>query len=277
VHPVVGLEGGADGLGRAPQLPRDPARDLDQADRPLALADGREPARPADDLVALGVGQLPEPRAAIDLVAVRRDEPRQARLEEPDLGPPVDDEPTRHQALAPPARHRPDRDVEPSAHRVDRQDRLGRLIGRLLDGRRQVLHEQAQVVLHVGAVEHQGGRPLGAEARDPVAEVLVRVATPRLDLRQELLGAVDLLEPALARREPGLLLLELLQGWMAIAVPHPSTPPVRARDPHSPRGGVRRRHASTRARAARGPGENNRIPNAPHDAPSSPVPQCSSR
>ena len=89
---------------------------------------------------------------------MRRDEPRQARLEEPDLGPAVDDEPARHQPLPPPSRHRPGRHVEPPAHRVDRQDRLGRLLGLLLDRRREVLDEQPQVVPDVAAFEHQRRR-----------------------------------------------------------------------------------------------------------------------
>ena len=217
MHAIVLLERRPDRLGRAAHLPRDPPRDLDQA----GLFNQRHPPRPSDDLVALGVGQLPEPRPAIDLRAVRSHEPRQARLEESDLGPAVNDEPPRHQPLPPPSRHRPDRDVEPPAHRVDGQHRLGRLLGLLLDRRRKVLHEQPQVVPDVVAFEHQGGCPLGTEARDPEAEILVRVAPPGLDLRQELLPPVDLLQPPLPRREPGLLLLQLLQGRMAVAAPHP--------------------------------------------------------
>src|SRR5262249_37761503 len=65
------------------------------------------------------------------------------------------------------------------------------------------------------------GRSLGAIARDPEAEVLVRIATPRLDLGQELLRPVDLLEPPLPGRKPSLLLLQLLQGWMAVTAAHP--------------------------------------------------------
>ena len=108
------------------------------------------------------------------------DEPRSARLQEPDLGPPVDDEPAGHQPLPPPSRHRPGRDVEPPAHRVDRQDRLGRLLGRLADRRRQVLDEQAEVVPDVAARRAPGpGPPSGRIARDPEARgIRTDIASP---------------------------------------------------------------------------------------------------
>ena len=156
------------------------------------------------------------------------DEPCQARLEEPDLGPPVDDEPAGHQPLPPPAGDRPGRDVEPPAHRVDRQDRLGRLLDRLADGRRQVLDEQPEVVPDVPAVQHQGGRPLGPVAGDPEAEILVRVAPPgSISARSSRPGRSA--RAAAPRGEPRLLLLQLLHRRMAVGVvTHPRAPfPIR--------------------------------------------------
>ena len=102
---------------------------------------------------------------AVDLVAMRLDEPRQARLQEPDLGPAVDHEPAGDQPLPPPSGDRPGRDVVPPADLLDRQDRLGRLLDRLADRRREVLDEQPEVVPDVAAVEDQGGDPSG---RKPV-------------------------------------------------------------------------------------------------------------
>ncbi len=151
-----------DRLGRPAELPGDPPGDLRE---PTLAADRRHPTGPADDLVALLVGQLAEPGPPVDLVLVVGDEPPDARLQEPDLGPAVDQEPPGDQALATPAGDRPGRDVEPPADGLDRQDLLGRLLHLLLDGRREVLDEQPEVVADVVAVQHQGRRPLGAEVR----------------------------------------------------------------------------------------------------------------
>ena len=158
---VVGLEGRADGLGGAFHLAGDPPRDLDQA----PPADLRHAAGAADDLVSLFVGQLSEPGAPVHLIAVGLDEPHEARFEEPDLGPAVDDEPAGDQALPPPSGDGPGRDVEPPAHGVDRQHRLGGLLGLLTDRPGEVLDEQPEVVTDVLPVEHQRGRTLRAGSR----------------------------------------------------------------------------------------------------------------
>ena len=181
MHAIVLLERRPDGLRRAPQLPRNPPRDLDQA----GLFHHCHPPRPPDDLVALGVGQLTEPHAAIDLRAVRIHETREARLEEADLGPPVNDEPPRHQPLPPPSCYRPDRDVEPPAHcrrsapfqSVARPSARPSPKGSSTNSRRSCRTSRPP--------EHQGGARSRTEARDPEAEILVGVAPPRLDLRQE--------------------------------------------------------------------------------------------
>ncbi len=80
-----------------------------------------------------------------------------------------------NQALPSPARHGPRRDVELAADRVDGQDRLGRLLGRL--ARRfpeRSSTKEPKVVPHVLAVENQGGGRLrGTEAGDPEAEIFV--------------------------------------------------------------------------------------------------------
>ena len=114
------------------------------------------------------------PRSTCSLVSV--DEPLEARLEEPDLRPPLDEEAAGDQSLRPPAVDGPGRDVVATADGVDRQDRLGDLLELLADRRREVLDEQPEVVLDVGPLEHQGREPLGAEPRDPEAEILVRIA-----------------------------------------------------------------------------------------------------
>src|SRR5204862_378923 len=57
-----------------------------------------------------------------------------------------------------------------------------------------------------------------------------------VDLRQEVLGPIDLLEPAFPRGESCLLLLQLLQRRMAVGAPHPPTsPPGSGGDPSASR------------------------------------------
>src|SRR3954454_4066676 len=98
-----------------------------------------------------------------------RDESLQARLEEPDLGTPADDESTRHQTLSAPARHRAGRYVVPPTHFLDRQNRFGHLFDGLARRRREVLDEQAQIMLDIATLEDQCRPTLGAKSRDPIA------------------------------------------------------------------------------------------------------------
>ena len=213
---VVGLERHPDGFGRAVHFLGDPPGDLDQA----GLADRGHPPGPADDLLAFLVGEPLELRAPVDLVAVRLDEPGQARLEEADLGPAGDREPAGDEPLASPPGDGPGRDVVASARLLDRQDRLGRLLDRLADRRREVFHQPPEVRPDAGPVEHLRRGQLGPEPGDPEQEVFVRISLLLLDLGQQLLGAVDLLEESLLRRVARLLLLELPQRRMAICNAH---------------------------------------------------------
>ena len=142
----------------------------------------------------------------------------------PTLALAVDDEPAGDQALAPPPRDGPGRYVEFPAHRVDGEDRLGDLGRVLAHGAREVLDEGVEVVTDVVAVEHQGRRVVRAEAGDPEADVLVRVRPARVDLRQQDLGAVDLLDPLLLGGESRLLVAKLPQRRMVISLAHPCPP-----------------------------------------------------
>ena len=221
---VVGLEGHANRLRATFHLSGDPLGDLRQA---ALSADAGHPASPADDLVPLLVRQLAEPAAPVHLILVFGDEPPQARFQEPDLGAAVDDEPPGDQPLAPPAGHRPGRDVEPAAHRVHRQDRLARLLDLLADRPGQVLDEEAKIVPDVPAVQNQGRRPLGPIAGDPEDEVLIRIALSVLHLAQQTLGAVDLLQAAWslqARNGPAAVSFNCFARRMSISAAHPASP-----------------------------------------------------
>ena len=158
-----------------------------------------------------------------------RDKSLQARLEKPDLGAASDHEPTRHQPLPAPARHRAGRHVVPPAHLVDRQDRLVHLLDRLTRRRRQVFDEQPQVMLNIPPIKHQGWPTLGPIPRDPVTQIFIGVTLRPLDLAQELLGPLDLLEPPFPRRVPRLLIFQLLHRGMAVRLAHPGSPPVTVR------------------------------------------------
>ena len=158
-----------------------------------------------------------------------RDKSLQARLEEPDLGAAVDDEPARHQPLPPPACHRAGRHVVPPAHFVHRQDRLVDLLDSLARRRRQVLDEQPQVMLNIPAFKHQGRPTVGPKPRDPVAQIFVGIALRPLDLAQKLLGPLDLLKPPFPRRVPRLLVFQLLHRGMAVRLAHPRISPCTAR------------------------------------------------
>jgi len=182
----------------------------------------------ADDFIALRVGQLSKLRASFHLAAMIGHEPFQTGFKEAYLGPPVDHESTRHKALPPPTGHRPRGDVVFLADLADRQHRLDDLLDRLPDSRRQVLHEQPQVALDLGALEHQGRPRVRPEARDPEADVIVRVALRLVDLAEQLLGPLQLLDPPLLGGEPSLLVLELLHRGVAVRLTH-APPPCRER------------------------------------------------
>ena len=94
-------------------------------------------------------------------------ESREARLQESDLGPAVDDEPAGHQSLPPPSGDGPGRDVVEPADLGDRQDRLDRLLERLARDAREFLDEQLQVGPHPTAIERAVRGPFTAEAGDP--------------------------------------------------------------------------------------------------------------
>ncbi len=232
---VVGLQGHPDGLGRTVHLPADPAGDLDQA----GLADRRHPPGPADDLLALGVAEPLEPGPAVDLVAVGLDEPRQARLQERDLGLALDDEPAGDQPLAPPPGDRPGRDVVPPAHLGHGQDRLGRLVDRLAQGGGKPLDVEPEVGPDPDPVEDQRRGDLGTESGDPEEEVFERIPLLRVDLGEELLGTVELVQDPVAGGEPGLLLLEVAQGLMAVSTTHGVAPMWPRRGIDRPSGSVR--------------------------------------
>ena len=224
---VVSLEGQSDGLGRACHFPSDPPRDFDQAH--LARPKLRHATGAADDLILLRVGQLAKLRAPFHLAAMLGHEPLQAALQEPHLGPAVDHEPTRHQALPPPPRHRAGGDVVFLAHLADREHRLGRLLHRLPDRGREVLHELPQVAAGLLPLDHQGRPVVRPEPGDPEAEVFVGVSLGPVDLAEELLGPLQLLQPPFARGVTGLLILELLHRRVTIRLAHPTLP---ATPPH---------------------------------------------
>jgi hypothetical protein len=58
----------------------------------VVAADLGQPAGASEDLLPLLVGELSEPGPPLDLLVVSVDEPLEARLEEPDLRTPLDDE-----------------------------------------------------------------------------------------------------------------------------------------------------------------------------------------
>ena len=153
-----------------------------------------------------------------------RDKPLQARLEEPHLGAAADDKSTCHQSLSTPSCHRAWRHAIPPTHLRNRQNRFGHLFDGLARRRREILDEQPQVMLNIPPFQHQGRPTVGAKSRDPVAQILVRITLGILDLTQELLGPIDLLQPAFLRRISRLLVFQLFHRGMAIHLAHPRVP-----------------------------------------------------
>ena len=86
----------------------------------------------------------------------------------------------------------------------------------MLDGlpsrRRKVLHKEPQIVLYIAAIQDKRRPTIGPEARDPETKIFVWIPFRLVDLSQKLLGTFHLLEPPITRREPRLLLLQLLSS-----------------------------------------------------------------
>src|SRR4051812_14227361 len=92
-----------------------------------------------------------------------------------------------------------------------------------------------KIVLNVFPFQDQGRPPLGTVTRDPIAEVFVRVLLGLLNLAQKHFRAFHLLEPAILRRVPGLLVFQLFHCGMAVTLTHPRFPrlaPARSAPPY---------------------------------------------
>src|SRR5271157_1270120 len=155
---------------------------------------------------------------------MRRDKSFETRLQKTHLGATGHDEPAGHQPLSPPPCDGAGGDIVPPADLRHGQHRLSRMLHSLAHRGREVFHEQPEVVLHIAAVEHQGRPPVRAIAGDSIAQIIVRILFGWLDLAEKLLGTFHLLEPAVLRGVPRLLVLELLHPGMAIGLRHPQAP-----------------------------------------------------
>src|SRR5262245_14702822 len=63
-------------------------------------------------------------------------------------------------------------------------------------------------------------RRFGTKIGDPIAEILVAVGSPGVELSQELLGPLNLLDLLLSRSKPNLLVAELLERQVVIVGVH---------------------------------------------------------
>src|SRR5271166_380661 len=152
------------------------------------------------------------------------DEPLQARFQETHLRPSAHHKTASDQPLPPPSRDRPGGDIVTPAHLRHCEHRLDGLLNKLPHGGRKILHEQLQVMPNAAAFEHQPRPAIWSVSSDTKTKVLVRIMFRSIDLDYELLGTLNLLEPAILRCIPGLLVLKLFHRRMTISFRHPRAP-----------------------------------------------------
>ena len=132
---------------------------------------------------------MAEPPAAGHLLAVRAGELFHRAQREAELPLAVAEHPPRLEAEQPPPGHRFGGHVEPLAHLLQAEHRLGRqLDGEWRERPLQPADHGRQVVLEVAAGDEQVRVRGGSEVGHPEADELVRVDAIRHDLGQQLLG-----------------------------------------------------------------------------------------
>src|SRR5690606_22623485 len=143
-----------------------------------------QPAGALDDLIALGLGELAEPLAALHAFFVFRNETLDTALQKADAFATVEQKPTADESLLTPARDRLGRYAKHPAQVLDGVDRFAGVLDAHIRRVRDVLDKQPQVMPRLVARNERMGSRLGTEIGDAIREIFVRIRTAGIQLVQ---------------------------------------------------------------------------------------------